>query len=204
MTTARLTDPGDARFEALLALYTRAIPARERKSGSDVRAMASSPEHHVLSYGVGDDVLGLALLYVGRRIALLEYLATAERVRGRGVGGRLYGEAKNTCAGLALLLEVDSPQEESADRAMRTWRVGFYRRLGCRRLAGLDFILPLAGAGEPPLLDLLVDNVPGETIDAGTVTSWLTEIYGRVYGCPPDDPRLQRMIASLPPTVPLD
>jgi hypothetical protein len=99
-----------------------------------------------------------------------------------------------------LLLEVDSDREPAADRELRTRRKAFYRRLGCKVLEGLEYVLPLPGQGRVPAMDLLVDS-GGEPIDSvpkPLVTTWLREIYTQVYSCPVDDPRLLGMIASLP------
>ena len=61
----QLTDPADARFEALLALYRTAIPLRERKPDAEVRAMAASPIHRVTAAMLGEKLVGFSLLYVG-------------------------------------------------------------------------------------------------------------------------------------------
>ena len=111
---------------------------------------------------------------------------------------------------LPVLLEVDSDREDSSDRALRTRRERFYRRLGCLRLAGLRYLMPLAGEGAPPEMDLLV--YPAEPlgrparseVPRSEVKRWLETIYRDVYHCPPDDPRLAQMVAGLPDPVLLD
>ena len=198
----QLTDPADARFEALLALYRTAIPLRERKPDAEVRAMAASPVHRVTAAMVGDKLVGFSLLYVGEAVALLEYLATDPEVRGGGLGAALFAEARSAIR-VPLLVEVDSDRVDCPDRALRTRRIHFYRRLGSRRLAPIDYISPLPGEGPPPRLDLLVAGIAGESLPAAEVAHWLREIYSDVYGCDDGDPRLVAMIAALPDPVPL-
>ena len=192
-----LRDPADSRFDAMIALYEAAIPERERKSKAAVRAMIASPVHHVVIACRGDDVDGFFLLYVGDTIALLEYLATEARLRGRGLGAHLYAEARRAAGGRPLIVEVESDREDCVDQPLRARRILFYRRLGCRRVADLDFILPLPGSGAPPRLDLLVDQVPDDHVERTLFETRLGEIYSGVYGCGADDPRLHAMISSL-------
>lgn len=200
----RLIDPADPRFDGLLRLYAAAIPERERKSAAAVRAMAVSPVHRVALAELDGEVAGFFLLYAGERLALLEYLATEERRRGRGLGARLVRAARAAAGERPFLVEVESDREAAPDRELRARRIAFYARLGCRRLQGLDFVLPLPGEGPPPALDLLVGGVEAESVERDRVASWLNEIYAGVYGCPGEDPRLRAMIASLPPRVALE
>lgn len=200
---ARLDDPRDPRFEPLLALYARAIPARERKPDAAIRAMAASPQQIVLVAIDDDALIGFALVYTGPGLALLEYMAVDETRRGSGLGAALYRAARAAAGDRPFLVEVESDREDTPDRALRTRRIGFYHRLGARRLEGLDYVLPLPGDGPPPLIDLLVDGWPADAVPADVVADWLREIYANVYACPPDDPRLAAMNVTLAPRLTL-
>ena len=112
---------------------------------------------------------------------------------------------------LPVLLEVDSDREASSDRALRTRREQFYRRLGCLRIARAP--LPHAArrrgraARDGPLR--LPDGAAaaarrGSQVPRSEVKRWLETIYRDVYHCAPDDPRLAQMVAALPDPVPLD
>ncbi len=194
------TGSGDD-FDAMVAIYTEALPTREQKSASAIRAMCGSANYRVVVAKAADAVVGFFILFVGQNMSLLEYMAVAKATRGRGYGASLYRRARRDAGpNTPLLLEVDSDREPSADRALRTRRKDFYRRLGCRVIEGLDYVLPLPGQGRAPVMDLLVDS--GELTDSvpkPLVTSWLREIYTHVYACADDDARLLKMIASLAP-----
>lgn len=188
-------------FDALLAIYAEALPLRERKTSRALRAMCDADDYRVVVAKAGGAIVGFFVLFVGRDMALLEYMAVAKAKRGRGYGASLYRHARREAgSSVPLLLEVDSDREAAADRELRTRRKSFYRRLGCKVIEGLEYVLPLPGEGKAPAMDLLVDNgaEPTESVAKPLVAQWLREIYTRVYSCTADDPRLLKMLASLP------
>ena len=205
LTFSTLSDAEGADFQALLRLYREALPARERKSAEAVRAMIASPNYRVILARAAGDVVGFAILLIGKTMALLEYMAVREEVRSNGVGSALYRYARDACAPpeLPLLVEVDSEREIAPDRHDRLRRKQFYLRLGCRQFDGLDYQLPLPGEKPPPLMDLLVDSPLSAQIPRENVAVWLREIYRSAYSCEMDDPRLLAMIDTLPTEVTL-
>jgi len=206
LSFAQLYQPPGAEFDALLRLYEDAIPARERKSGEALRAMIASPDYKVVVTRRSGDLIGFAILLVGQAMGLLEYMAVDRRQRGGGVGSALYRHCRENelSSTLPLLAEVDSDRETAADQHLRARRKQFYRRLGCKQIIGLDYILPLPGTGKPPLMDLLVDShIPADFAPRAIVAEWLREVYLLAYGCRNDDLRLLTMIKSLPNKVPL-
>jgi hypothetical protein len=87
---------------------------------------------------------------------------------------------------------------EAKDLPLRIRRKTFYRRLGCRQLEGLGYILPLPGEGDPPLMDLLIYRDPApDVIATDAVRRWLEAIYAEVYDRNSDDPRVDSMLSSL-------
>ena len=104
-----------------------------------------------------------------------------------------------------MLLEVDADREASADREMRARRQQFYRRLGCVRIAGLHYILPLPGAGPVPEMDLMVYAAqPPRQLAKAELERWLQTIYRDVYRSSPDDPRIAQMLHDVADPVRLD
>jgi GNAT superfamily N-acetyltransferase len=204
-------------FRQLYAIYAASIAAREQKREGWIAAMIDAPEYRVWVAKAGGLVRGFSILFVPAAggFALLEYMAVAPAQRNHGLGAELFGrtvERAVTPEGrpLPVVLEVDSDREDANDRALRTRRERFYRRLGCLRIAGLHYVMPLAGEGSPPEMDLFVyrPEPPGSPARDGVARSqvkqWLETIYRDVYHCPPDDPRLAQMLAGLPDPVPLD
>jgi GNAT superfamily N-acetyltransferase len=199
-------------FRQLYAIYAASIAAREQKRESWIAAMIDAPEYRVWVAKAGGLVRGFSILFVPAAggFALLEYMAVAPDQRNHGLGAELFRRTTEQAVRrgerpLPVLLEVDSDREASSDRALRTRRERFYRRLGCRRIAGLRYLMPLAGDGSPPEMDLLVYTAePLGRLAPSEVRRWLETVYRDVYHCSPDDPRLAQMVAGLPDPVVLD
>ncbi len=204
-------------FRQLYAIYAASIAAREQKPEAWIAAMIGAPDYRVWVAKDGGRVQGFSILFVpaAAGFALLEYMAVAPAERNHGLGAELF---RRTVAHAAapgegqrpVLLEVDSDREASSDRALRTRRERFYRRLGCLRIAGLHYLMPLGGEGSPPEMDLLVYTaeplgpLPRSEVPRNELQRWLQTIYRDVYHCSPDDPRLAQMVADLPDPVLLD
>jgi GNAT superfamily N-acetyltransferase len=204
-------------FRQLYAIYAASIAAREQKRESWIAAMIDAPDYRVWVAKAGGLVRGFSILFVPAAggFALLEYMAVAPDQRNHGLGAELFRrtvEQAVTAEGrkLPALLEVDSDREDASDRALRTRRERFYRRLGCLRIAGLHYLMPLAGEGSPPEMDLFVYRAeplgsPAHSeVPRSQVKQWLETIYRDVYHCAPDDPRLAEMVSGLPDPVLLD
>jgi GNAT superfamily N-acetyltransferase len=199
-------------FRQLYAIYAASIAAREQKPEGWIAAMIGAAEYRVWVAKAGGLVRGFSILFVpaAGEFALLEYMAVAPDQRNQGLGAGLFRrtvEHAVTPGGrkLRVLLEIDSDREASSDRAIRARRERFYRRLGCLRIAGLHYLMPLAGEGAPPEMDLLVYSAePLVRLGRGELRRWLETVYRDVYRCSPDDARLGRMVADLPDPVLLE
>jgi GNAT superfamily N-acetyltransferase len=188
--------PGGAADEANLAgIYEEGIPASERKP---LAVLLSDPAARITVARMGDELVGFALVHLGKSADLLEYIAVRAGLRGAGVGARLYQAARGDRGReVPLLIEVDSARGASPDRAIRLRRIDFYRRLGARQVVGLSYVLPLPSPTGPPTMDLMVDSWPDAAVQRVTLRSWLQELYSEVYGQPRDDSRILAMLAPL-------
>jgi len=148
-------------------------------------------------------MIGMSVAYVPTEdyFWLFEYAAVIPEARGANIGAQLFLASRAIAGpGRMGLVEVD------ADRGseMQARRLNFYRRLGCRRIDGLEYQLPLEDYGQPPEMWLLALAAPEiGTLDVNIVERWLRTIYEDVYAKRLDDPRLAQMIDSLPDDVPL-
>jgi GNAT superfamily N-acetyltransferase len=181
-------------------MYCNAILVRERKSKTELCAMVGRPDYRFLLAQEGTSVVGFSISFVpaDESFCLLEYMAIDERCRNRGLGGQLFNETTRAIRKDFILLEIDSDREPSPDNETRKRRLRFYRRLGCRRIEGCSYILPLPGEGPPPEMDLLVHTAnSATTIPQAKLRKWLDVIYADVYRCPKDDPRIAEMLEEL-------
>lgn len=191
-------------FEALYGIYCHALPPSERKSKRALAAMAAKPEYTFIVVKRGGAVVGFSAVFTPREndFRLLEYMAIRRDHRGEGLGGELFRRSLASAGPDArtspVLLEVDSDQEASADTAVRTRRLRFYKRLGCLRIENLAYLLPLVSATAPPMMRLLI-YFPEKRPDLGKgpLERWIKTVYTQVYGCSPDDPRIAAMLRPL-------
>ena len=199
--------------DAACRIYEASIPASERKPTDAIRGMAARPDYRLLTAVLDERVIGFATLFAppGERFALLEYLAVDEAARGAGIGAELFRAVVNATAvaGSArwLLLEVDADvDDDPADLHQQRRRQAFYRRLGCRRVAGVDYELPLrTPGGRPPPMHLFVHDAGSRrAISRTDLLQALRVVYQDVYGQPADDPRIDAMLAGVPDPIEFD
>ncbi len=188
--------PGREADEAKLTkIYEEGIPASERKP---LTVLLGDPAARITVARMAEELVGFAVVRLGKSADILEYMAVGAGLRGAGVGARLYRAARcDRGRDVPLLIEVDSARGASPDRAIRIRRINFYRRLGARQIVGLTYVLPLPSPTGPPTMDLMVDGWPDAAVKRVTLLVWLQELYGEVYGQPRDDPRILAMLAPL-------
>jgi len=208
----QLKSCGGPPFRELYEIYATAIAAREQKPEAWICAMVRAPEYRVWVRKGAGRVTAFSILFSppAERFALLEYMAVAAERRNRGVGSELFQQTVERAATperptLPILLEIDSDREASSDQPIRTRRQQFYRRLGCVRISGLHYILPLPGEGPPPEMDLMVYSAePLRQLPKTELERWLRTIYRDVYRCSSDDPRIVQMLHDESDPVRLD
>lgn len=189
-------------LDAAFALYRDSIEQSEQRPEPVFRALIRRPDYIFLGALLDGELIGIAVSWVpdNADFWLFEYAAVAERLRGNNVGANLFF-ASRLMAGQerCALVEVDA----FTGTEMQAKRLAFYRRLGCRRLAGLDYILPLDAFGTPPPMWLLALPSPADqpSISVFQAENWLRGIYAGAYGKQLDDPRLATMIDPLPDDV---
>jgi GNAT superfamily N-acetyltransferase len=197
--------PDDAlAFHQLLAIYREAIEPSEQRPADEVAQLAADTRYVTI---VSRDMLGLsgfAMLFCppAQSFWLLEYMAVRPDRRSQGLGQRLFVAAKaaaaKRCPGAPGVLEVDQPNAAVAPGNDAVRRLQLYRSLGCRRIEGLDYILPLRSTAPPPAMYLLVDGLEGQSsIAKAAVREWLTVIYTQVYRQPSNDTRIATMLEPL-------
>jgi hypothetical protein len=192
-------------FEEFYRIYANSISEREQKSRAWICEMVCRSDYKVLVMKRNNQVIAFSILFLpdSEAFGLLEYMAVNEVYRNQGLGAELFRLSMKSALthqgrSVPVLLEVDSEREECADRKLRTRRQQFYRRLGCLRLAGLHYILPLPGKGSPPQMDLMIypaDNL--QSIPKSELERWLKVIYQSVYNCPPDDARIKQILTGV-------
>lgn len=210
-TYQSLVSADDSSFEDFFRIYAESIQPREQKPRALISRMVERTDYKVLVQKINGATVGLSILFapVDEDFRLLEYMAVESGHRNSGLGGKLFlrtlqESVSRRGSALPVLLEVDSDREASADRETRRRRLQFYKRLGCRRVEDLSYILPVPGKGPPPKMELLVYLPASVTaIREPQLKHWLGVVYQSVYNCPHDDPRIVEMLESVSDPVKL-
>ncbi|MGA3159977.1 MAG: GNAT family N-acetyltransferase [Terracidiphilus sp.] len=193
----------DPVFAELVRIYIESHPESERKPASLLSSMIMRPEYLFLVAIQDKLVVGfsITLCFLKSDAALLEYMAVAPNRRGQGIGQNLFKETVKfeKASERFILAEVDSDKRQMADITDRTRRKNFYRRLGCREIDGLSYIMPPVSNSKPPAMDLLVyrRELP-KTVEKKHLRAWLESCYIQVYGMTASDSRIDRMLRNLP------
>jgi ribosomal protein S18 acetylase RimI-like enzyme len=203
-TFESLVSSKDPSYKDFYRIYTESILPVEQKPEAALQAMTARPDYKITLAKRDGLTVGFSILFTphGERFCLLEYMGVDSAYRALGIGGELFRrnvEATNAeRGGTAMLLEVDSEREHSADQSVRRKRKNFYRRLGCLQIAGLHYILPLPGKDVPPAMDLMIYLTASTPhLRKSQLKRWLGVIYQRVYNCLPNDPRISLMMESV-------
>lgn len=141
MKLIKATD--EDRIKSIEALYLRAFPEIERKPFMEMLQKQEEGTMELLS--VEDDenaFLGLAILAYDKDIALLDYFAVSDEIRGRGIGSGAIQALLERFREQRLILEIESTKKDCPDLAMRIRRKAFYLRNG---LHTMDFDVNLFG-----------------------------------------------------------
>lgn len=206
MPEIRITelDPEDgAGLDRVVALYRAEILQTEQRPEAEFRSLIRRPDYRFVVARLDDAIIGFAVSWVPNQADfwLFEYAAVSPEARGNKIGSHLL-LASRELIGIerTALVEVDA--DTGSEQQAR--RLAFYKRLGCRQLSGLNYLLPLDAFGKPPPMWLLAMLHPDvHAVPVMVLEEWLRRIYSEAYARRLDDPRLAKMIDPLPDDVPL-
>jgi ribosomal protein S18 acetylase RimI-like enzyme len=199
----RVSTVMDPAFEELVRIYSEAHPASERKSLASLSAMVERPEYLFLTMAQDRQVAGFAIVlcFQDSDACLLEYFAISRNRRGLGIGRSLFGEfvKLREISDRYLLLEVDSDTMPTAENDENARRKNFYRRLGCREIENVRYLMPPISTAIPPAMNLLVyrRELP-RSVEQIRLRKWLEQCYVEVYGMAANDFRIEAMLKGLP------
>ena len=201
LSFSRLLESNHPDFAAFLAIYSEALPLSEQKPREALVTMLARRDYIFLMAHAEGVLCGFSIAYVSTAHSyyLLEYMAIAATSRNRGFGAQLYRAmrtyiAEMSAAPRCAVLEVDAPDQECEDQAIRQRRVAFYERCGAEVVTGLDYLLPMECNGPPPAMRLMLD---GEHPGNEALCAWLADMFVHVYQRRQDDKRLLTMYQQL-------
>lgn len=140
MKIIKATD--EKRLKLIENLYMRAFPKSERKPFSLMVQKQTEGTMEILSIEEENAFLGLAIFAHDKDIALLDYFAISDELRGQGLGSRAIRALQKIYAGKRFVLEIETTKKPCDDLEMRQHRKAFYLRNG---LHTMDFDVILFG-----------------------------------------------------------
>ena len=140
MKIVKATD--EKRLKLIEDLYMRAFPKSERKPFKLMVQKQAEGTMELLSIEEENAFLGLAIFAHDKDIALLDYFAISDDLRGQGIGSRAIKALQKIYAGKRFVLEIEPTKKPCDDLEMRQHRKAFYLRNG---LHTMDFDVNLFG-----------------------------------------------------------
>jgi GNAT superfamily N-acetyltransferase len=201
-----------AEAQAVIGIFHQAFPPAQRIEDAALVQLLPQPHEepggicfHVAEgpNGVCGFATGFHVSSIG--LATIAYLAVEESWRGRGVGTALFNSLVDRWGSARprsphwILLEVDRPElaRSKVERQLSERRIGFYERLGCRRIEA-DFQAPPLGP-ELPVVPYWIYALPMREPDFRPLAlrNALSDLYREVYGLPEDHALVRHCLDSM-------
>jgi len=202
----RWSDAAD--FDRLQQIYKEAFPGSERKAPSRLATMIQRPEYIFLGALLEGSLVGFVIMIAFKNsdAGLLEYFAVEHELRGQGLGQLIFNAATrfSQIADRFLLIEVESDKLPSPHQQISARRKNLYRRLGCKEIDCLNYVMPQVSEAVPPPMDLMVyKSALPESIKKSAVEDWLKDCYVQVYDRSATDEPIEAMLKNLPDNLQL-
>ena len=187
-------------------ILCQAIPAPEQLGRARLQQLIDRDDYHLYAFQHDSIVAGMAILYLPERqdFAWLDYMAVSPDLMGLGRGSDLFrGLVKivtqeRPTAGY-LVLEVDDDRcGLEAVRSMNRRRIEFYRRLGARLLANVDYLFPSPN-GPAVSMRLMVCCLRDDVrVSQETMGSAIEDVFITIHGRAKSDTLLRSIVDHLP------
>jgi ribosomal protein S18 acetylase RimI-like enzyme len=142
-------------------------------------------------------VLGFALIWICQKPVFvhLDYFATVDEWKGKGIGTRLY-------RWLTEHLSDFSPRARLLTLEVEDDLIAFYRRSDTRLLQDVPYLFP-GLRGPVPMHLMVYDTLSRATLDRATVCRVVRGLYCGLHGRDVRDPWLQSCLKTIPAQISL-
>lgn len=195
-------------FRDAMGIYSASFPDNERRPVASIKEMLNCDRITLITGRLESETVFMALLYPlkGTSFLLGDYLATAERHRGKGIGRAFLRSIFDSMKGMQLnyfLIQIENPHLDRDETKMR--RLKFYRGLGMKRLLGVRYILPpLQGTKPTELVLMAFSREDDDRLAAETVRRVVVQMFDELYGRHEGDEFLASILGSMPDLIMLD
>ena len=154
MKIIKATD--EKRLKMIEELYLRAFPKSERKPFSLMVQKQSEGTMELLSIEEENTFLGLAIFAHDKDIALLDYFAITDEMRGQGVGSRAIKALQKIYTGKRFILEIETTKK-TIENSLNS--------MNDEQSQVLDFSYTQILTGSVRTLDEIIENIKNVTIE---------------------------------------
>ena len=189
----RITDPSSPAFARCMQILVESMSVSVQLENARLLELLGGDDYRLYGLRVDDDIVAMAILYVPARkdFAWLDYMAVAPAHRGRGLGSGLFRQLLDTIAtsrpaARHLILEVNDD------------RIQFYRRLGAKLLANVEYFFPSPNGPAVSMRLMVCFLGGGRTLSPPAVSAAIEEIFIAIHRRKPDDPLLRSIVDGLP------
>lgn len=146
------------------------FPPEEQEPIDRLLKMAEDPMVHFWAYYDEDVFCGMTYVVVSEDAVFGLYLATPRGMHSKGYGTYIIDDTKETFKGKGLVVHVEDPTQEVANKEQRCRRVALYERQGFKdtgyRINGGDTVFMLMSTADDfkieHYIDLMHDYSKGE------------------------------------------
>jgi GNAT superfamily N-acetyltransferase len=188
-------------FGEAMAIYVEAFPANERHPVSIISDRVRQGLNRLYVGSINNEIAFLALLWPLKKsdFILLDYIATKDKHRGKGIASAFLGKLRTELmsANKHLILEVENPNFGDNIQEKKK-RVTFYKNHGAKELEGVRYLLPpLDGSTPTEMILMLFPEYEGEKLSSTVVRTIITQIYLELYGRQEDDTLLGTFVHDI-------
>lgn len=143
----------------LRSLYETAFPTEEQIPWDDLMVLVERMPLDFTAYYEGETLMGLFIVYPRKSFNWFWYFAVPEELRGKGVGHQILSRVIEKYKDGTNILDMESPEQECENQALRRRRHAFYLRNGFRdtgvgrSFSGIDYTIIMMGDGTFTMMD---------------------------------------------------
>lgn len=198
LSFVRVEQYASRRFREAMRIYRAEFLSGETSlSMKRIRELLQEGSYQLLVAEDEHQVLGFALIWICRKPAFvhLDYFATVEEWKGKGIGTRLYRWLTEHLADL-------SPRARLLTLEVEDDLIAFYQRSDTRLLQDVPYLFP-GLRGPVPMHLMVYDTLGRTTLDRATVRSVVRGLYCGLHGREARDPWLQTCLKTIPTQISL-
>ena len=163
MREEQITQTNTVGIDVAKRLYETAFPIEEQIPWNDLLRLIEQMPLDFTAYYDGDTFIGLTIVYQRPDLNWFWYFAVEEHLRGQGYGQQILTCLISRYNTKPLILDMESPEQPSANISQRRRRHNFYLRNGFhdtgigRTFDGISYTIMMLGNASFTLQDY--DNV---------------------------------------------